>query len=81
MHHSSISSKNHFSAYQEIVSDYKLLLVCELDLSNYIGKEEHVTSVRLKKEMILLLQRIIKNKNILLESTKEDEDYLQKLIS
>ncbi|AWG23034.1 hypothetical protein FFWV33_16625 [Flavobacterium faecale] len=72
-------SKDHFAAHQQVVSDYKLLLICENELTTYSGREKNPIYARLRNEMIVLLQRIILNKNIIAENTKADQDYLQTL--
>jgi len=74
-----ILSKDHFAAYQKIVSDYKLLLICENELANYLGKKKNQFVVGVENKMIVLLKQIILNKKILTENTKADEDYLQTL--
>ncbi|MEZ7500357.1 hypothetical protein QO200_16610 [Flavobacterium sp. Arc3] len=76
-----ILSKDHFAAHQQVVSDYKLLLICENELATHSSKGGNPIIMRLKKDIIFLLQRIIINKNILTENTKADQDYLQTLTS
>jgi hypothetical protein len=81
MENGNILSKEHFAAHQQVVTDYKLLLICENELATYSSKGKNETCARLRKEMIILLQRIIENKNILIENTKADHDYLDSLQS
>lgn len=79
MNNVNILSKDHFAAHQQVVSDYKLLLICENELARYTGREKNSTCARLKTEIITILQRIIENKNILTENTKADQEYLSSL--
>lgn len=79
MNSSNILSKDHFAAHQRVVSDYKLLLICENELATYTGRKKNPTYERLKKELITILHRIIENKNILTENTKADQEYLNSL--
>jgi hypothetical protein len=79
MNNISILSKDHFAAHQQVVSDYKLLLICENELAIYSGRKKSSNCARLKTEIIAILQRIIENKNILIESTQADQEYLNSL--
>jgi hypothetical protein len=79
MNNVNILSKDHFAAHQQVVSDYKLLLICENELATYTGRKKNPTCARLKTEIITILQRIIENKNILTENTKADQEYLSSL--
>jgi hypothetical protein len=81
MNGSNILSKDHFAAHEQVVSDYKLLLRCENEITRYSGEEKNLARTRLTKEMILILERIIINKNILIENTQADQDYLKKLMT
>jgi hypothetical protein len=76
-----ILSKDHFAAHQQIVSDYTLLLLFEKELSNATTKEEKRIITKIKEEMVLLLQRIIKAKTFLIEEIKADQDYLNILLN
>jgi len=79
MNNVNILSKDHFAAHQQVVSDYKLLLICENELATYSGRKKNPTGARLKTEIITILHRIIENKNILTENTKADQEYLSSL--
>jgi hypothetical protein len=79
MNNVNILSKDHFAAHQQVVSDYKLLIICEKELATNTERKKTTTSKRLKKEIILILERIIANKNILTENTKADQEYLHSL--
>lgn len=79
MNSANISSKEHFAAHQQVVLDYKLLLICENELATYTIGEKNSSSTRLVKEMITLINRIIVNKNILKENTDPDHEFLQTL--
>ncbi|MDD2674365.1 MAG: hypothetical protein PHF81_05745 [Flavobacterium sp.] len=79
MNNVNILSKDHFAAHQQVVSDYKLLLICENELVTYAGRKKNPTGARLKTEIIAILHRIIENKNILTENTKADQEYLSSL--
>lgn len=79
MSNKNILSKDHFAAHQKVVSDYKLLLICENELSTLSATKKNPTYSRIKKEIIELLERIIENKNFLTENTKSDQEYLDKL--
>lgn len=79
MNNVNILSKDHFAAHQQVVSDYKLLLICENELATYAGRKKNPTGARLKTEIITILHRIIENKNILTENTKADQEYLSSL--
>jgi hypothetical protein len=81
MNNVNILSKDHFAAHQKVVSDYKLLLICENELASYKGRKKNPTCARLKNEIITILRRIIENKNLLTENTKADEEYLTSLTS
>ncbi len=77
----SILSLKHFSAFNQVVEDYKSLLFYEQELLNYEDNKRKASYERVKKEIIFLLRRIIENKNILKENTNADQEYLNKLIS
>ena len=77
----SILSLKHFSAFNQVVEDYKSLLFYEQELLNYEDDKRKASYDRVKKEIIFLLKRIIENKNILKENTSADQEYLNKLIS
>jgi hypothetical protein len=81
MNNVNILSKDHFAAHQKVVSDYKLLLICENEFASYKGRKKNPTYTRLKNEIITLLHRIIENKNLLTENTKADEEYLSTLLN
>jgi hypothetical protein len=69
-------SKNHFLAYNQVVEDYKSLLVYEQELALYNQEKRKFSHIRIKNEIVILLKRIIENKNFLCISTKADEEYL-----
>lgn len=79
MNNVNLLSKDHFAAHEQVVSDYKLLLMCESELATYTDSDKNSSSTRIKKEMISLLNRIIANKNILTANIKADEEYLHSL--
>jgi len=79
MNNVNILSKDHFAAYEKVISDYKLLLRCENELASHAGLKKNPAYMRLKDEIITLLQRIIENKNLLIENTKADQEYLRTL--
>lgn len=72
-------SKDHFAAHQQVIADYRLLLICETELTKYSDRKTSQTYFRLKNQIIVLLERIIGNKNILKMKTKADQEYLQSL--
>jgi hypothetical protein len=79
MEQSNILSKDHFAAYRQVVSDYTLLLALEDQLKIYKSSEKNRTVVRVKKEIILILTRIIENKIFLAENAEADTEYLERL--
>lgn len=79
MNNINLLSKDHFAAHEQVVSDYKLLLMCESELATSTDFDKNSSSTRIKKEMISLLNRIISNKNILTANIKADEEYLDSL--
>ncbi|GAA4080430.1 hypothetical protein GCM10022389_28170 [Flavobacterium cheonanense] len=80
MNNIAILSIKHFTAFNQVVEDYKSLLFYEQELINYEDDKRKASYERVKKEIIFLLKRIIKNKDILEENTKADQEYLNKLI-
>ncbi|GAA4054053.1 hypothetical protein [Flavobacterium chungnamense] len=80
MNNVAILSIKHFTAFNQVVEDYKSLLFYEQELINYEDDRRKASYERVKKEIIFLLRRIIKNKDILEENTKADQEYLSKLI-
>lgn len=76
-----ILSKDHFAAYNQVIDDYKSLLVYEQELIHHIDGRRKSSYERIKNEIIFLIQRIIENKNILKENTKADQEYLNSLIN
>jgi hypothetical protein len=74
----SILSVRHFSAYQQVIDDYKSLLIYENELM-YMNNKKTSNYERVKNEVVVLLERIIKNKNFLNENTKADQEYLLKI--
>ncbi|MBX9889421.1 MAG: hypothetical protein K2Y30_15990 [Flavobacteriaceae bacterium] len=81
MGYNNITSKEHFTAYEQVITDYKLIVVCEMDLATYQSNSKNIASKMLKKEIISRLERIISNKNILNENTKADQEYLNRLLN
>lgn len=79
MNNASIHSVKHFVAYNQLVDDYRLLVFYEQELEsqNYLRKKSMYE--RTRKEIIFLLERIILNKNFLLEDNSADVDYLNKM--
>lgn len=75
----SILSKQHFVAYHQVVDDYKTLLIYENELSLNHNVKKKSNYDRIKQEIIVLLQRIIANKNVLKENTLADVEYLKTL--
>jgi hypothetical protein len=80
MNNVAILSIKHFTAFNQVVEDYKSLLFYEQELINYEDDRRKASYERVKKEIIFLLKRIIKNKDILEENTRADQEYLNKLI-
>jgi len=80
MNNIAILSIKHFSAFNQVVEDYKALSFYEQELLNYEDDRRKTSYERVKKEIIFLLKRIIKNKDILEENTKADQEYLNKFI-
>lgn len=80
MNNVAILSVKHFTAFNQVVEDYKSLLFYEQELMNYQDDRRKTSYERVKKEIIFLLKRIIKNKDILEENTKADQEYLNELI-
>lgn len=80
MNNVAILSIKHFTAFNQVVEDYKSLLFYEQELLNYEFDRRKTSYERVKKEIIFLLKRIIRNKEILEENTKADQEYLNKLI-
>lgn len=81
MNDTSIISIKHFAAYNQIIEDYKSLLVYEQELLRYDGVKRKTSSGRIKNEIIFLLHRIIENKNILKENSEADQNYISKLVN
>lgn len=78
MYFFSILSVKHFSAYQQVIDDYKSLQIYESELL-YMNNKKTSNYERVKNEVVVLLERIIKNKNFLNENTKADQEYLLKI--
>lgn len=72
-------SKHHFAAYNQVVEDYKSLIALENELSRFSDGKRKTGYNRIKNEIVMLLERIIKNKTILKENTLLDDDYLNQL--
>ena len=71
----SILSIKHFSAYQQVEIDYSSILIYQSELMHVINRNSP-NYLRIKDEIITLLERIITNKNFLNLNVKADEDYL-----
>tara|TARA_R110000823_G_scaffold252037_1_gene374737 strand:- start:564 stop:821 length:258 start_codon:yes stop_codon:yes gene_type:complete len=76
MNNISILSIKHFVAYNQVVEDYKTLIIYERELSLCHNRKKKANYDRIRDEIIFLLQRIIDNKNILKENTSADQEYL-----
>lgn len=80
MNYLAIISIKHFAAFNQVMEDYKLLLFYESELSYKLNLNRKSNNKRINKEIILLLKRVIENKNILNQNTSADEEYLSNLI-
>jgi hypothetical protein len=80
MNYLAIISIKHFAAFNQVMEDYKLLLFYESELGYKLNLNRKSNNKRIKNEIILLLKRVIENKNILNQNTSADEEYLSNLI-
>jgi hypothetical protein len=79
MNNVAILSIRNFEAYQQVIDDYRSLLLYESELLLYSNEKRKSNYNRIKNEIIFLLERIIVNKNILKENTMADHEYLKTL--
>jgi hypothetical protein len=79
MNNVAILSIRNFEAYQQVIDDYRSLLLYENELLLYSNEKRKSNYNRIKNEIIILLERVIVNKNILKENTFADDEYLKTL--
>jgi hypothetical protein len=79
MNNVAILSIRNFEAYQQVIDDYRSLLLYENELLLYSNEKKKSNYNRIKNEIIFLLERVIVNKNILKENTFADHEYLKTL--